>query len=540
MKTISFISAKGGSGKTIIIASIANFLGNLEKRVLIIDSDGSTNGMTLFYLKEIKSFAENNKDCFGVLEDSFDINSVKYTPISSEVFLLPATYEFLNTDNFSAHSFEQHLSSIIQYHKHSINDTYDYILIDSQAGADIHSEIVIKETISDEVIIVSELDPISAAGIERLKGLFPKDLIYNRTWILLNKILPEFAYQSNTDFLEINRYLPPIIWTADVVRKYARKELAFDFESGNEYTLNLVKVLKIFLGKEIKTSLDIWLNSREEIIKKPIYDEYLKLQDEYYEMQKSEKTELYSSNMFLIAAITGLISSLLSIIWLQKSHSSVIKSIFGLDNIWFFGLFALMLGTFTISIINLFNKKKQLSSNNMFRKEVLRESLKELELLKHSNIEKILRSDRKDLALSSLSLKFKLKQKGEIIFEKNKIIINDDAKKQKVLMLSISGLVTIFGVLTFLRYLKGSEPFMLWSGLFYFISSLSIPVIYLLRSVKSEILRNEIKSLEVKSILNNKILVIKLISNKSRQVTLDDNVNYEKIEQYIRTYLRKK
>jgi len=81
---------------------------------------------------------------------------------------------------------------------------------------------------------------------------------------------------------------------------------------------------------------------------------------------------------------------------------------------------------------------------------------------------------------------------------------------------------------------------MLWSGLFYFISSLSIPVIYLLRSVKSEILRNEIKSLEVKSILNNKILVIKLISNKSRQVTLDDNVNYEKIEQYIRTYLRKK
>ena len=134
---------------------------------------------------------------------------------------------------------------------------------------------------------------------------------------------------------------------------------------------------------------------------------------------------------------------------------------------------------------------------------------------------------------------FKVK-KGEISFDGDKIIINDHAGRQKRILLSISGLVTIFGVLTFLRYLKGNEPFMLWSGLFYFISSLTVPIIYLFRSVKSEISRSEIKSSEVKPIYNNKILIIKLLNNKLRYVTLEDNVNYEEMEKIIKTYMRKK
>jgi hypothetical protein len=36
-------------------------------------------------------------------------------------------------------------------------------------------------------------DPVSAAGVERLKDLARDDFTYERTWILLNKILPEFV-----------------------------------------------------------------------------------------------------------------------------------------------------------------------------------------------------------------------------------------------------------------------------------------------------------------------------------------------------------
>lgn len=396
MKTISFISAKGGSGKTIITATIADFLGKLGKKVLIIDSDGSTNGMTLFYLKEIKDHSAKNEKCFGILEDSFDINTVSYTQISDEVFLLPATYEFINTDSFNVSSFEHNLSSLVKYYKENNEITFDYILIDCQAGTDIHSEIAIKDTISDEIIINSEFDPISAAGIERLKGLFHKELNYNRAWVLLNKVLPEFASTSD-DFLEIAKYLPPIIWTAEVVKKYARKELALDFEIGNEFTLNIVKVLKVLFGKEIKLPLDKWLNSREEIIKKPIYDEYLRIQDEYNEMQKSEKAGLYSSIIPLTMSITAIVTILISIFVFQKDINFA-DSFFSKNSIWISGTLAFMFGITSISALRIISKRKQLSTINEVRKEILKDRLKELEKLKHSDIEIILRRNRNNFA----------------------------------------------------------------------------------------------------------------------------------------------
>jgi len=396
MKAISFISSKGGSGKTILTATIANFLGKLDKSVLIIDSDGSTNGMTLLYLKEIKENNIDNKNCYGIFEDKFDLKNICYTPISEGVSLLPATYQFSNTDSFDVIKFEQNLSGLVNLIKNNTDHIFDYILIDCQAGVDIHSEIVIKESISDEIIIVSEFDPISAAGIERLKGLFHKESIYNRSWVLLNKVLPELSRTSN-DFLEITRYLPPVIWTAEVVKKYARKELALDYDIGNEYTLNIVKILKPLFGKEIKSSLDKWLASREEIIKKPMYDEFLKIQTDYEEMQKDEKAGLFSSLVPLIVSITGIMASIVSAFSLTKSSFNIEK-FFGLDNVLFISIVAFMVGIFTVSAFRFYTRRKEQLSKNEFRKEVLRDRLKQLEILKHSDVEKVLRSNRNNFA----------------------------------------------------------------------------------------------------------------------------------------------
>ena len=46
-RVICFASAKGGSGKTVITATIGSFLAALGKRVLLIDTDAATNGLTL-------------------------------------------------------------------------------------------------------------------------------------------------------------------------------------------------------------------------------------------------------------------------------------------------------------------------------------------------------------------------------------------------------------------------------------------------------------------------------------------------------------
>jgi hypothetical protein len=59
---------------------------------------------------------------------------------------------------------------------------------------------------------------------------------------------------------------------------------------------------------------------------------------------------------------------------------------------------------------------------------------------------------------------FKLK-KGEILFDRDKIIISDDAVKQKRQTLLTSSLWTFFGTISVLRYLKTGDKFLLWSGL---------------------------------------------------------------------------
>lgn len=66
-------------------------------------------------------------------------------------------------------------------------EDFDYIFLDAQAGADSFAKVSMTRGISDEVVIVSEFDRVSAADVERLKGLLPKVLYFDRTWVLLNK-----------------------------------------------------------------------------------------------------------------------------------------------------------------------------------------------------------------------------------------------------------------------------------------------------------------------------------------------------------------
>ena len=129
---------------------------------------------------------------------------------------------------------------------------------------------------------------------------------------------------------------------------------------------------------------------------------------------------------------------------------------------------------------------------------------------------------------------FRLK-KGEILFEKEKIIISDNVKKQNGITLFTSFLWIIFGTASVLRYMKTGDEFLLWSGSLIGISHLLIFVFTLLRSVKSEIYFNEVKSIKVKQRFNNIFLDIRLKNNRLRRINQIDNS--EELEDYIEKYL---
>ena len=130
---------------------------------------------------------------------------------------------------------------------------------------------------------------------------------------------------------------------------------------------------------------------------------------------------------------------------------------------------------------------------------------------------------------------FKLK-KGEILFDEDKIIIKDDAKKQKRLTLLSSSMWTIYGTLSILRYFKTGDQFLLWTGLFIGIAHFVVFILNLRRTVKSEIPFDGIKSIKVKQRFSNEFLDIKLKNSRLRRVILADNET--ELEEYIETNFR--
>jgi hypothetical protein len=125
---------------------------------------------------------------------------------------------------------------------------------------------------------------------------------------------------------------------------------------------------------------------------------------------------------------------------------------------------------------------------------------------------------------------FKLK-KGEISFEADKVKISDNSRKLNRIQLFSSGIWTIYGTISVLRYLKTSDQFLLWSGLFIGIAHFVIFILNLLRSNQSEILFDDIKFIKVKERFGRDVLDIKLKNNRLRRVIGIENL--QDLEKYV-------
>src|SRR5262249_8884197 len=101
-KVICMSSAKGGSGKTVLTATCGAFLAAIGKKILLIDTDASTNGLTLLHLKEVMTRAEiaiaGDRKPRGTYELAVTDQNPEIVELVNGCHLIPATYGFLNTD----------------------------------------------------------------------------------------------------------------------------------------------------------------------------------------------------------------------------------------------------------------------------------------------------------------------------------------------------------------------------------------------------------------------------------------------------------
>jgi len=126
---------------------------------------------------------------------------------------------------------------------------------------------------------------------------------------------------------------------------------------------------------------------------------------------------------------------------------------------------------------------------------------------------------------------FRLKN-GEISFEEDKIKISDNARTQKYIMLFSSLFVILCIIITKFNFERLGDKS---SSSFFFVLIILILIVLvptlLLRSTKSTLVLDEVKSLKVKQLFSNTILDIKLKNNLQRRVIGVKNA--EELKNYI-------
>ena len=320
-KVFSFLSPKGGSGKTITAITLSFVLSGLNKRVLIVDSDASTNGLSLFYLNEIASHKAGGTrtSLCGTLEAEGD-SVIDTLTVENGVDIAPSSFTMNQTESTNLVRFRERLVTMLATWRTS----YDYIFIDAQAGTDAFAEIA--ATLADEVVVVSEYDPISSRGVERLKIIFERAFTDKPVWILYNKILPEFV-QGVGDFLAIAGFLRPIPWDAEVVRAYVRRRSAIDMQHGNLHTLAAMDCAVSLLGRSIDREIEDWKQARVDSVKLPASLRLLELDGTIAHLEqikvttKSRASRFRKSlNAILIFYLIGIVAAMIFLsTWLTQA-----------------------------------------------------------------------------------------------------------------------------------------------------------------------------------------------------------------------------
>lgn len=162
MKIISILSFKGGTGKTITSANMADILSVVyKKKVLLIDADKQGN-LSQYFSK----FDEKGKGTAEMLlEDNADIHKYICKTENENIDIITSNMYLYQADRMLFDS-EEDKFNILKRLLEKIKNEYDFCIIDNAPSTD---TITINSlTASDEVIITVRADNFSFKAIKEL------------------------------------------------------------------------------------------------------------------------------------------------------------------------------------------------------------------------------------------------------------------------------------------------------------------------------------------------------------------------------------
>ena len=222
-KVIAIVSGKGGSGKTMLAATMAKLIDDQgEDNVLLIDADFGTAGLTYYMgLNEVKNITVGLTNLLHE-SDRNHINAVEQLAQKMESF---SRTSFIGIGdhrrylkqykNESSKILETFLSFIFQ-----AKEKYQVIIVDCRGGIDEESIAVCSAV--DDILIVAETDTTSFQSTQYLVDtLYDNGLSIKLRGFFINKVFddPSTIARSGTSAFR-TQYLSAIPFDLDATRSF--------------------------------------------------------------------------------------------------------------------------------------------------------------------------------------------------------------------------------------------------------------------------------------------------------------------------------
>jgi cellulose synthase operon protein YhjQ len=183
VRTVAFISGKGGVGKSTVCANLAAALAKRSKKVVVIDLDPQNSQRLHLGL--------NADEIAGLSREGIDVSSLFDSPFG--VHFIP----FGRVTDVDLEQFAFQLSQNSQWLRDRINSLaiceFDYVFVDTPPGASVYVEQALKA--ANRSIVVTLPDAASFVTLEQTNQLIAhhtvSNLQYEGTFRLINQMPKE-------------------------------------------------------------------------------------------------------------------------------------------------------------------------------------------------------------------------------------------------------------------------------------------------------------------------------------------------------------